>query len=96
MITVPKLKNVVLEATEESDIFSQVFTFLELKEAGVQFKNINDKGKGKFIIAKFGDDVQSIPCGKSITDDHTTHDCSFGVAKDDVLVAFIPGSGSWL
>ena len=68
----------------------------ELKAAGMSFKPINDKGNGKFIVAKAGDDVMSIPCGKSVTDEHTTQECSFGLTtKDNTLVAYAGGS-EWL
>jgi hypothetical protein len=90
-----KFNNTKLEVSTD-EYFKESFTFDELKAAGISFKPINNKGNGKFIVAKAGDDVISIPCGKSVTDEHTTQECSFGLTlKDNTLVAYV-GSNEWL
>lgn len=92
-MNLPSFKNTVLEQSQ--DVFKESFSYNDLVTAGMRFKSIADKGKGKFIIAKAGDDVISIPCGKSITDDHDTPDCEFGLTDDGTLVAYVSQT-AWL
>jgi hypothetical protein len=89
--------NTVL-TSKSNDVFTQVFTFSDLTQTGMKFKQPHKakEGDGHYIIAKVGDNEMVIPCGKSVSDTTDVRNCKFGVTADNTLLAFINNSSDWV